>query len=93
MRALLVLALLAGGCSLVDPTLRPGTLMVDTAPTENAAAMAVDPYDMIHGRGSVGSDGALAAGAVDRARADAVKPLLSGSGGMTPSATSSGGAQ
>ena len=83
--------LLAMGCSVFDPTVRDGTLKIDNAPTVNAASMIANPYDMQRGHGSMIEDGQLAAAAVDRAKADTVKPLMSSADGTVASSSSGGG--
>ncbi|NPD69967.1 hypothetical protein HN018_04445 [Lichenicola cladoniae] len=81
--------LLLMGCSVFDPTVREGTLKVDNTPTINAASMIANPYDMQRGHGSTIADGQMAAAAVDRARSDSLKPLMSSADGAVAS-TSSG---
>ncbi|MBE7210179.1 MAG: hypothetical protein INR65_04105 [Gluconacetobacter diazotrophicus] len=74
-------ALTLAGCDGVfDPYDRPGTLRADAATTANVSAMAANPYDLARGHGSPDTDGQAAAAAVERARRDAVTPLLSGGG-------------
>ncbi len=61
----LMLAALTG-CAATDTYRRPGTWHPDGANAANIAAMAENPEDLVHGRGSPGSNGALAAQAIDR---------------------------
>jgi len=61
----LVLAALTG-CAATDTYRRPGTWHPDGANAANIAAMAANPEDLVHGRGSPGSNGELAARAIDR---------------------------
>lgn len=63
--SLLVLASLAG-CAATDTYSRPGTWHPDGANAVNIAAMAAHPEDLMRGRGTPGSDGTLAADAIDR---------------------------
>lgn len=83
--------LLLMGCSVFDPTVRTGTLKIDNTPTINAASMIANPYDMQRGHGSTIADGQLAAAAVDRARSDTVKPLMSSPDGTVASSSSGSG--
>jgi hypothetical protein len=89
-KAMIWSVMLASGCSVFDPTLRDGTLTVDNAPTVNAASMMSHPYDMHRGQGSTIADGQLAAAAVDRARSDTLKPLMSSEDGTVSSSSGSG---
>jgi type IV pilus biogenesis protein CpaD/CtpE len=72
------------GCEDLDPYHRPYVWYPTGAPQANLAAMVANPSDMIRGRSVARADGAVAEGAVTRARQDKAKPLLnpgSGSGG------------
>jgi hypothetical protein len=69
-----VLALLSG-CDALEPYNRADTWHPTGANEANLAAMAVNPADMVHGRGTTASDGMAAAAAIDRLRRDHVKPL------------------
>ncbi|MBW4092393.1 MAG: hypothetical protein HIU82_15000 [Proteobacteria bacterium] len=88
--SLLLLGSLAG-CAATDTYSRPGTWHPDAANAANIAAMAVNPEDLLHGRGSHGSDGTLAAGAIERVW-DAAQPNPAGPGGGTSGVPASGGA-
>ncbi len=56
----------------------------------NLAAMAANPADLAHGRGTEAADGYQAAAAIDRLRNGRVKPLLdSSSSGSSSSAAPS----
>lgn len=69
------LVVLLAGCSTFEPYQRAHTWHPTGANQANLAVMVVNPADLEHGRGALGSDGATAAAAVDRLRHDRVKPL------------------
>jgi type IV pilus biogenesis protein CpaD/CtpE len=67
-------ALLAG-CNTYDPQLRAG-LWHPTHPSHtNTVLMVANPADLVRGRGVSGSDGQLAAAAIDRLETNKVKKL------------------
>jgi len=76
-RLLLALPLLAAtaGCEIFDPYKREGTWRPTAANEQNLATMAVLPAERVRGTGVAGAAGSNAAGAIDRLRADRVKPL------------------
>ena len=76
-RLLLALPLLAAtaGCEIFDPYQRAGTWRPSAANEQNLATMAVIPAERVHGTGAAGATGFTAAGAIERLRADQVKPL------------------
>ena len=76
-RLLLALPLLAAtaGCEIFDPYKREGTWRPTAANEQNLATMAVVPAERVHGTGAAGATGFTAAGAIERLRADRVKPL------------------
>ena len=76
-RLLLALPLLAAtaGCEIFDPYKRAGTWRPTAANEQNLATMAVIPAERVHGTGAAGATGFTATGAIDRLRADRVKPL------------------
>lgn len=74
------LLLLAFGCALAscaqtDPYTRPGQWHPLGANAANLRAMVADPRDLYQGRISADQPGDMAAAAVERLRADAVKRL------------------
>ena len=71
---LAVLALAA--CEQTDPYVRAGDWRPLGANAANLRAMVANPADLYAGRAAAVSSGDLAAAAVARLRADAVKPLL-----------------
>ena len=71
----LPLLLVTAGCDLFDPYKRPGSWRPSAANEQNLATMAVNPAERVRGTGAVGASGAAATGAIDRLRADKVKPL------------------
>lgn len=81
---LLCLGALAG-CAGTDTYRRPGTWHPDGANAANIAAMAANPGDLLRGRGSPGSDGPLAARAIDRLW-DVPQPGTGGASAGGPSA-------
>ena len=87
--SLLLLGSLAG-CAATDTYSRPGTWHPDAANAANIAAMAANPEDLVHGRGSPGSDGTLAVGAIDRLW-DAAQPSPAGTGGPAGGGATGGG--
>ncbi len=76
------------GCAATDTYHRPGTWHPDAANAANIAAMAARPEDLLRGRGSPGSDGALAVQALVRFR-DATNSVPGG--GQTQGGQASGG--
>lgn len=71
---LIVLAL--GGCALTDPYLREGSWRPLGVNDANLVQMVANPSDLVSGTASAtGSDGHLAAAAIDRLRRDKVKSL------------------
>jgi hypothetical protein len=76
-RLLLALPLLAAtaGCDIFDPYKRAGSWRPSGANEQNLATMAVIPAERVQGTGAAGAAGFTAAGAIDRLRADRVKPL------------------
>jgi hypothetical protein len=88
-----------GGCQRTDPYVRPGLWRPTEANDANLRAMVADPADLVEGRGATLSSGDLAAAAVARLRADAVKPLPDSSiaavrvsgAGAAPAAPTAGG--
>jgi type IV pilus biogenesis protein CpaD/CtpE len=64
------------GCEDLDPYHRQHVWYPTGASEANIAAMAANPRDMIRGHGGARADGAVAEGAVTRARQDHAKPLL-----------------
>lgn len=72
---LLVVAALLGGCEWYDPFQRPGAWRPTGANEANLRAMVGRPADLTFGAQAEGSDGHLAADAVDRLREDRVRRL------------------
>jgi hypothetical protein len=72
------LVALLSGCNALEPYDRADTWHPTGANEANLAAMAVNPADLAHGRGTTASDGTTAAAAIDRLRHDRVKPLPDG---------------
>lgn len=74
---LLCLAAFIGvaGCERNEPYARQGLWRPLRANDANLRAMIADPADLAQGRGTLLSSGDVAAAAVARLRADAVKPL------------------
>ena len=73
-RLLQALPLLAAtaGC---DPYKRAGAWRPSAVNEQNLATMAVRPAERVRGTGAEGATGFTAAGAIERLRADRVKPL------------------
>ncbi|TDG30503.1 hypothetical protein [Paracraurococcus ruber] len=71
----LLLPLLLGGCEAADAYHRPGTWRPEAANERNLRAMLVRPEELVRGTGEAGAQGATAAQAIERLRADRVKPL------------------
>lgn len=89
MRGILILALL-GGC-VADPYEVPGTWRPLGANEQNLRAMAARPADVLGGGGDLRADGQRAGNAVERWRADRVKPLPdSGVARLVPVASGGG---
>jgi hypothetical protein len=72
------------GCANFEPYHRTDVWYPSGSNAGNIAAMAVDPADLIHGRGGKAGDAPQAAGAIDRIWEGHPKPL--GSTGGTSSA-------
>ena len=70
---------LLSGCNALEPYDRANTWHPTGANQANLAAMAVNPTDLVHGRGTSAPDGSAATAAVERLRRDHVKPLQDGS--------------
>ncbi|MDE2516421.1 MAG: hypothetical protein KGL12_10375 [Rhodospirillales bacterium] len=69
-----------GGCQYMDPYRRPGMWSPTGANQANLAAMAVNPEDLIQGRGaSEGIPAVMVSAPVDRVLADKPKALPDGS--------------
>ncbi|MEO9189389.1 MAG: hypothetical protein ABI224_05190 [Acetobacteraceae bacterium] len=73
--AILALVLTLAACDRTEPYTRQGDWHPLGANAANLSAMVADPRDLYQGRGAVSSAGDLAAAAVARLRADAVKRL------------------
>jgi hypothetical protein len=58
-----------------DPLLREGLWYPDHANRANLVATVANPADLVRGSSSSGTDGQLAAAAVERLRNDKLKPL------------------
>lgn len=78
--SMLILCVLAG-CSATDPYRRTDVWYPTGANAGNLAAMAVQPSDLILGRGARGSDGHEAVSAVERLWHDDTKALPPGGSG------------
>lgn len=76
---LLPTGLLVAGCDLTDPEKREGLWHPTGSPGRNLAMQVANPADLLIGRGMRGSDGQMAAAAIERMRADKTKPLPSAS--------------
>jgi hypothetical protein len=70
----LLLAALSG-CNAYDPFTREGAWRPSGLNERNLAQMAVRPQERVEGTGATGAQGQSAVGALDRLRADRVKPL------------------
>ncbi|MBU6497147.1 MAG: hypothetical protein KGJ41_02265 [Rhodospirillales bacterium] len=77
--AVILLPLALGGCDTIDPFKRPGMWRPDDANAFNLQAQVADPHDLVMGRGTDMADGDTAAKAIERMRADKVKPLAANS--------------
>ncbi|MEO8713746.1 MAG: hypothetical protein ABI369_01900 [Acetobacteraceae bacterium] len=77
MRPLLILALALAlaACEQTEPYSRAGEWHPLGANAANLRAMIADPRDLDQGRGAISAEGDIAAAAVARLRADAVKRL------------------
>ena len=73
--ALLLPLMLAAGCDGIDPYRREGVWRPSGVNEHNLTVMAVRPQERVRGTGEEGAYGATASGAVERLRADRVKPL------------------
>jgi type IV pilus biogenesis protein CpaD/CtpE len=69
------MTLLLCGCDALEPYDRANTWRPTGANDANLAAMAVNPADLIHGRGTTPSDGPAATAPIERLRHDHVKTL------------------
>jgi len=58
-----------------DPLVREGLWQPAHSNRQNLTLQVADPGDLVHGTGTTGADGQLAAAAVDRLRNDKVKKL------------------
>jgi hypothetical protein len=76
-RLLLALPLLAAtaGCDAFNPYKRAGSWRPAAVNEQNLATMAVNPPELVRGTGASGAAGFTATGAIERLRADRVKPL------------------
>ena len=99
--ACLGLLLAMGGCAFTDPYERAGVWRPNGANDANLIAMVKTPSDLVQGVGDGLGNGQLAAAAIERLRADKVKPLpdsgvaqisLSGSGAAVNGAGTGGSA-
>jgi hypothetical protein len=82
------------GCDALEPYDRAGAWHPTAVNEDNLALMAVNPADLVYGRGTKPADGITAAAPIDRLRRDHVKPLIDGSsggGGSTSAAPSAAG--
>jgi hypothetical protein len=82
------------GCDALEPYDRVGAWHPTAVNDANLAVMAVNPADLVYGRGTKPADGISAAAPIDRLRRDHVKPLPdngSGSGASTSAAPSAAG--
>ncbi|WP_428492351.1 hypothetical protein [Rhodopila sp.] len=70
------LGAVGAGCAATDPLLNTNDWNPTGANEKNIAAQVVNPEDLVHGRQPIGgSDGGMAALAVQRLRTNHVKPL------------------
>lgn len=72
---LAVLALALAGCDSFDPYERDGSWRPSAANAANLRAMLVEPDELFVGTSERGSDGQMGGVAVERLRADRVRPL------------------
>jgi hypothetical protein len=72
---LLPLLATAAACDAIDPYRREGVWRPAGVNEQNLAVMAARPEERVRGTGAEGAIGFIAAGAVERLRADKVKPL------------------
>lgn len=72
---LLLPLLVMPGCDAFDPYKRDGNWRPAQVNAGNLAALVVNPDELRRGTGATGAVGFTAAGAIDRLRADRVKPL------------------
>jgi hypothetical protein len=72
---LLLLLAATAGCEAFDPYRREGAWRPAGVNDQNLAVMVARPAELVRGTGAEGSTGAAAAGAIERLRADRVKPL------------------
>jgi hypothetical protein len=74
--AVLAATMLAlGACDTIDPYKREGMWRPNGANALNTELQVARPSDLVQGRGAVEADGDTAARAIERLRADKVKPL------------------
>jgi carbamate kinase len=66
---------LAGCQNFQDPSTRTGTWKPEHTNETNLQAMIANPADLVLGHGDGSTGGTLAAAAIERLRADKVKPL------------------
>lgn len=71
----LLVAIALCGCDSFDPFDRPGTWRPIGANDANLRAMLVEPDELFIGTSEPGADGHLGGVAVERLRADRVRPL------------------
>jgi hypothetical protein len=76
LRLALLPLLAVGGCSMMDPYTRQGTWRPAGVNDANLGVMLADPMDLVRGHGQAGTDGQVAATAINRLRTGQVKPLL-----------------
>ncbi|MFZ4406661.1 MAG: hypothetical protein ACOYOH_04940 [Paracraurococcus sp.] len=76
-RLMLALPLLAviAGCDAFDPYRREGRWRPAAVNEQNLATMAVNPAERVRGTGAQGATGSTATVAIERLRADRLKPL------------------
>ncbi|HEY7576004.1 MAG TPA: hypothetical protein VH855_00295 [Acetobacteraceae bacterium] len=93
----MIAVLTLAACQEMDPYSRPDTWQPTGANAGNIAAMAANPYDLIHGRGVQQVDSRGSNQAIGHVWTDTPKPLLNpggfdaGSGGGSGSGSSGGG--
>jgi hypothetical protein len=73
--AILLLAIGLPSCAAIDPLTRAGVWHPNGSNEQNLRLMVVDQRDLLYGRGEPGSDGAEAAGAIQRLRAGKAKTI------------------
>jgi hypothetical protein len=81
-KSILTLAALAGATALAgcgpeyDPLTRAGVWTPEHVNRANLVLMAANPADLVRGTGETGSNGILAAAAINRLQTDKLKKLL-----------------